>query len=117
MKIILDFVTNSSETDYYDCDCDCNCDDCGYYDCSDDCSNCDCDYEELFPDDDDDEEEDGNIEYDCYYDDCGSRTINNCDCSNDCNCDCDDCDCYDGYDPEEEHDCYDIPYYDDDCRW
>ena len=24
MKIISDFVTNSSEADYYDCDCDCN---------------------------------------------------------------------------------------------
>lgn len=30
MKIILDFVTNSSETDYYDCG-----DDCGYgWDCN-----------------------------------------------------------------------------------
>ena len=36
MKIILDFVTNSSESDYYDCsDCDCN-------DCRDDCYDCDC---------------------------------------------------------------------------
>ena len=59
MKIISDFVTNSSEADYYnevdcigdcdcgdceyDCDCDCDCDDCEYdydnYDCSD-CSEC-----------------------------------------------------------------------------
>ena len=48
MKIILDFVTNSSESDYYDCndcdcsdcnDCDCSeCNDCDYYDCND----CDC---------------------------------------------------------------------------
>ena len=30
MKIISDFITNSSETDYYDCDCDCDCDcECG----------------------------------------------------------------------------------------
>lgn len=38
MKIIADFVTNSSEADYYDCaddcDCDCNCD----CDCADACS-------------------------------------------------------------------------------
>ena len=40
MKIILDFVTNSSESDYYN-DYDCN--DCDY-DCDDDCySDCDCD--------------------------------------------------------------------------
>lgn len=50
MKIILDFVTNSSESDYYDCyDCDCDCDyDC--YDCDSDCQDCDdcdcdCDYD------------------------------------------------------------------------
>lgn len=59
MKIILDFVTNSSEADYYDCtdcadcaDCNCDCDcydcvDCDCYDCADcdcffDCADCDC---------------------------------------------------------------------------
>ena len=43
MKVILDFVTNSSEADYYDCwdDCDCN-DECDY-----DC-DCDCDCDEYF---------------------------------------------------------------------
>ena len=46
MKVILDFVTNSSEADYYDCsddcayDCDCNCD-CNC-DCDYDCLDCDC---------------------------------------------------------------------------
>lgn len=46
MKIILDFVTNSSETDYYDCG-----DDCGY-----DC-DCDCDW-------------DWDCDWDCDCDDC-----------------------------------------------
>ena len=54
MKIIRDFVTNSSEPDYYsdcyDCDCrdcsDCDCDyDCSDCDCDYDCSDCDCDYD------------------------------------------------------------------------
>ena len=43
MKVIRDFVTNSSEPDYYsecgDCDCDYDCDDC---DCDYDCDDCDC---------------------------------------------------------------------------
>ena len=45
MKIITDFVTNSSEADYYDCDCD-DCKDCDV--CQDDCNcdcDCDCDYD------------------------------------------------------------------------
>lgn len=38
MKIISDFVTNSSECDFYnECDCDC-------HDCNDDC-DCDCDFD------------------------------------------------------------------------
>ncbi len=61
MKIIRDFVTNSSEPDYYsDCnDCDCSdCSDC-HYDCDDDCFhryNCDCN--------------DDCYSYDCDCDDC-----------------------------------------------
>ena len=54
MKIISDFITNSSETDYYDCDCDCDCKDCDCKDCDCDCDckdcdckdcDCDCDYD------------------------------------------------------------------------
>lgn len=50
MKIIRDFVINSSEPDYYsdcyDCDCsDCDCRDCSDCDCDYDCSDCDCDYD------------------------------------------------------------------------
>ena len=59
MKIIRDFITNSSEADYYrdsDCDCDFDCD-CDY--------DCDCDRD-----------------YDC---DCDC----DCDCDYDCDCDCD----------------------------
>ena len=45
MKIIRDFVTNSSEPDYYS-DCyDCDCRDCSDCDCDYDCSDCDCDYD------------------------------------------------------------------------
>lgn len=50
MKIIKDFVTNSSEADFYydncgDCDCrDCDCRDCDDCDC--DCDDCDCDCDE-----------------------------------------------------------------------
>ena len=68
MKIILDFVTNSSESDYYDCS-DCR-DDCS--DCRDDCSDCDCD---------------------CDCDDCRDCDCD-CDCDDcrDCDCDCNDCD-------------------------
>lgn len=43
MKVILDFVTNSSETDYYDCSDDC-------YDCACACEcdyNCDCDCDDC----------------------------------------------------------------------
>lgn len=78
MKIISDFVTNSSECDFYnECDCDC-------HDCNDDC-DCDCDFD---------------CEDDCA-EDCDDYDCDDYDCS-----DCSECRHYEGQDDYWNYDEY-----------
>ena len=85
MKIILDFVTNSSESDYYDCgdcnDCDCNDCDCQYdCDCEDDCEeDCETDCDQRYDYDDCDD-------CDCWVPDGGPAPWDSCDADQDICC-------------------------------